>query len=116
MERASAIWSCRGKSNRKSDPTRSRWPSYAPKKESLVLDHGATQRNSKIVVLKNRLARRGIKNIPRIERAVAEKLKCRAVQMVGPGPGNDVYDRAAVPAVFGRELRLQVEFFDRFDG
>src|SRR5208282_2018572 len=67
----------------------------------------------KLIVAKGRL-RSGVavEIVPRVHGVVAQELEGGAVQLVGAGLGDDVDDGAAVAAVFGGELRLQIEFLN----
>ena len=68
--------------------------------KQLVLLHRAAQRRAKLVALELR-NRRLVKVVARIESAVAQKFKYRAMQTVGAGGGHDAHLRAVALAVAG---------------
>ena len=62
--------------------------------------NGAAERAAELVALK--LGNRAlVEVVARIERAVAEELECRAVQLIGAGSGDDADLRAVALAVAG---------------
>src|SRR6185369_7011545 len=85
--------------------------------ERLVFDDGPAGGEAELVVSKSRLRiGLGVEEVARVEPVVTEELEQRAVKVVGPGLGNDVYDCAGVAAILCFEVREYRGFCDCFDG
>src|SRR5215472_6217640 len=86
-----------GTRNVKSEPTRSRWPSYAPKKKVRSLMMGPPSDAPKLL-LRNAVfftgwpfgIDRAVEVVPRVHRAIAQEFKRRSVEVIAAGLRQDI--------------------------
>ena len=69
--------------------------------ESLVAQNGSADGSAELILPDRALDR--VEGVARVELVVAQEFVRAAVERVGAGLGDDVYDRASRPAIFGVE-------------